>query len=39
MLIEEVEEVEEVEGVEEEYTKTTSKARDSKLAAEEENGV
>ena len=34
-----MEEVEEIEGVEEEYTKTTSKTRDSKLAAEKEDGV
>ena len=39
MLMEKVEEVEEVEGVEEEYTKTTSKARDSELVAEEEDRV
>ena len=34
-----MEKVEEVEGVEEEYTKTTSKAGDSELAAKEEDGV
>ena len=39
MLIEEVEKVEEIEGVEKEYTKTTSKTRDSELTAEEENEV